>query len=58
MAIRVVAVLAVSLVCTQTFGLGVGSVFATVAVGNAASAVVMVVLYLLTERRLRPSGVR
>jgi MATE family, multidrug efflux pump len=52
MVIRVIAVLAVSLVCTQSLGLGERAVFATVAVGNVASAVVMVTLFLSTERRL------
>jgi Na+-driven multidrug efflux pump len=51
--LRVGGVLAAAVVCTRGLGLGEGAVFASIGVGNVASAAVMVVLFLATERRLR-----
>jgi len=51
MVIRVVAVLGVSIWCTQVLGLGERAVFTTVAVANVLSAIVMIVLFVVTERR-------
>ena len=51
MVIRVVAVLGVSIWCTQVLGLGERAVFTTVAVANVLSAIVMIALFVVTERR-------
>jgi len=51
--LRVGGVLAAAVVCTRGLGLGEGAVFASIGVGNVASAAAMVVLFLATERRLR-----
>ena len=53
MTVRVVAVLAVAVLCTHGLGLGERAVFTTIAVGNVVSAAGMVVLFAVTERRLR-----
>ncbi|HLY39026.1 MAG TPA: MATE family efflux transporter [Candidatus Binatia bacterium] len=52
-AVRVVAVLAVAIVCTRVLGLGEQAVFTTIAVGNVVSAVGLVALFILADRRLR-----
>jgi len=52
MVIRVVGVLVVSIACTQWLGLGERAVFAAIAVANVVSSVVMVTLFLATERRV------
>jgi putative MATE family efflux protein len=51
---RVVAVLAVSLVCTQLLGMGDRAVFAAVAAGNVVSAAAMLALFVLLY--VRPRG--
>jgi putative MATE family efflux protein len=56
MSVRVLAVLAISIVCTQRLGLGERAVFATIAAANMTSAVVMITLFRATERRLRPAA--
>jgi putative MATE family efflux protein len=56
MTVRVLAVLAISIVCTQRLGLGERAVFATIAAANMTSAVVMITLFRATERRLRPAA--
>jgi putative MATE family efflux protein len=53
MSVRVLAVLGISIFCTQRLGLGERAVFATIAAGNVTSAVVMVTLFRATERRIR-----
>ena len=53
MIVRVVAVVAVSLVCTQWLGLGDQAVFVTVAAGNVVSAAVMLTLFVRIERSMR-----
>jgi Na+-driven multidrug efflux pump len=53
MIVRVAAVLVAAIVCTQGLGLGERAVFTVIAAGNVASTVGMVVLFALTERRLR-----
>src|SRR3989442_9037102 len=53
MIVRVVAVLAAAVVCTQGLGLGERAVFATIAAGNVVSAAGLVTLLVLTERRMR-----
>ncbi|MBI1817758.1 MAG: MATE family efflux transporter [Deltaproteobacteria bacterium] len=53
MTVRVIAVLAVSLVCTQWLGMADRAVFISVAVGNVCSAAVMVTLFTRTHRGLR-----
>jgi putative MATE family efflux protein len=53
MFLRVVGVLAAAVVCTRGLGLGERAVFTSIGVGNVASAVAMVALFLVTERRLR-----
>jgi putative MATE family efflux protein len=55
--VRVVGVLVAAVVCTRWLGLDAGAVFAAIAVGNVLSAVVMVTLFLATERRLAPPPV-
>ena len=52
MSLRVVAVVSVSLLCTQYFGLDDSAVFATVAIGNMLSAVIMSFLFWRVERKL------
>ncbi|MGH7893542.1 MAG: hypothetical protein ACREQL_02685 [Candidatus Binatia bacterium] len=52
MTVRVVVVLLVAVGCTQWLGLGERAVFATVSIGNIASAAMMVTLFLVAERRL------
>ena len=52
MIVRVVGVLAASIICTQWLGLGERAVFAAVAVGNVTSSIVMVTLFRMTERRV------
>ena len=52
--VRVVGVLGAAIVCGR-LGLDDRAVFTTVAVGNVLSAVVMVALFVTTERRLRTS---
>jgi len=54
MSIRMVAVLAVALACTQWFGMGDRAVFAAVAVGNALSAAALFVLF----RRVHDGALR
>jgi putative MATE family efflux protein len=53
MTVRVAGVLAAAIVCTQWLGLGERAVFTGIAVANVLSAAIMVVLFTLTERRLR-----
>ena len=53
MFLRVVGVLAAAITCTRGLGLGERAVFTSIGVGNVASAVAMVALFLVTERRLR-----
>jgi Na+-driven multidrug efflux pump len=57
MAVRVVGVLAVSIVCTRSLGMGERAVFIAVSVANGLSAIVMLALFLATERRIQ-SGMR
>jgi Na+-driven multidrug efflux pump len=52
MAIRVLAVLVISMVCTQALGLGERAVFTTIAIANVVSALVMTGLFVAIERRL------
>lgn len=52
MTARVIAVLVAAIACTQWLDLGERAVFAAVAAGNAAAAIGMVVLFVLTERRV------
>ena len=56
MVIRVTGVLVAALVCTRRYGLGDDAVFAVVAIGNAASAVVMVGLFARAERGIAASA--
>jgi Na+-driven multidrug efflux pump len=53
MAIRVAGVLAVSLLCTQWFGLADRAVFITIAAANILSAAIMVTLFLRVQRTWR-----
>ena len=53
--VRVAGVLVAAVVCTQWLGLDEHAVFAAIAAGNVLSAVVMVFLFVATERRLRGS---
>jgi putative MATE family efflux protein len=53
MSIRVVGVLAVAIGCTRWLGLGEDAVFAAVSVANVVSALVMLALFVTTERRIR-----
>lgn len=53
MIVRVAGVLIAAIVCTRWLGLGEGAVFASIAAGNVAGAVVLVALFVATERRLR-----
>jgi putative MATE family efflux protein len=53
MTVRVVGVLVAAVVCTRWLGLGERAVFAAVSVGNVTSAVVMLALFLVTERRIQ-----
>jgi Na+-driven multidrug efflux pump len=55
--VRVVGVLAASLVCVRWLGLDAHAVFAAIAIGNVSSAVVMITLFRSTERRLRAAPV-
>jgi Na+-driven multidrug efflux pump len=52
MVVRVVGVLAVAVVATGWLGLGERTVFTAVAVANALSALVLVTLFVATERRV------
>ena len=52
MVVRVITVLAVAIFCTHNLGLGERAVFTTLAIANVVSTVGMVVLFILTERRL------
>src|SRR6185295_15063022 len=47
---RVVTVVAVSIVCTQVFGLGARAVFATAAAANVMSTLAMTLLFRATLR--------
>ncbi len=51
MTVRMVGVLAGAIVCTQWFGLGERSVFATIALGNVIGATVLLALFAGSERR-------
>src|SRR5262245_51722206 len=51
--VRVALVLGAAIVCTHGLGLGERAVFSAIAVGNVLSAVVMIALFIATERRLR-----
>jgi Na+-driven multidrug efflux pump len=51
MVARVASVLVAAVVCTRWLGLGEGAVFAAIAVGNTAAAVVLVALFVAAERR-------
>jgi putative MATE family efflux protein len=53
MTVRVVGVLATSIVCTQSFGMGEQAVFTAVAVANVLSALIMLGLFRATERRIQ-----
>jgi putative MATE family efflux protein len=53
MVFRTIGVLGVAIVCTHVLGLAEGAVFGTIATANVVSAVVLSVLFVLTERRLR-----
>jgi putative MATE family efflux protein len=53
MVVRVVGVLGVALVCTQWLGMADRAVFATVAVGNVLSAIVMLLLFLRIQHRMQ-----
>jgi putative MATE family efflux protein len=51
--VRVALVLGAAVVCTHGLGLGERAVFSSIAAANVVSAVVMTVLFIATERRLR-----
>src|SRR5205814_507381 len=53
---RTIAVLAAALLLTHGLGLREDAVFTTIAVGNVASAVGLVVLFRASERRLRTAA--
>jgi len=53
MSIRMIAVLAAALVCTQWLGMADRAVFAAVAVGNAVSAAALCVLFARVQARSR-----
>jgi MATE family, multidrug efflux pump len=57
MVVRVVGVLGVALVCTQWLGMADRAVFATVAVGNVLSAIVMLLLFLRIQHRMQVAHV-
>ncbi len=56
MVTRVAAVLVAAIVCTRVFGLGEHAVFVTIALGNVAGAVVLVALFVATQRRARAAA--
>ena len=53
MVTRVAAVLVAAIVCTRVFGLGEHAVFVSIALGNVAGAVVLIALFVATQRRAR-----
>jgi Na+-driven multidrug efflux pump len=55
--VRVIGVLAASIVCVRWLGLDAHAVFTAIAIGNVLSAVVMITLFRSTERRLRAAPV-
>jgi putative MATE family efflux protein len=50
--VRMVTVLVIAIVCTRVLGLGERAVFLTIGLGNIASTIAFVTLFLWTERRL------
>jgi Na+-driven multidrug efflux pump len=58
MLVRVAAVLLAAIVCTQWLGLAEHAVFVGIAVGNVAGAVVLVALFVATERRADAGNAR
>jgi len=54
MVIRVAAVVIVAIVCTSVLGLGEVAVFTTIAIGNVMGALVLLGLFVATERRRSP----
>src|SRR6185436_1910413 len=50
MVTRVAAVLVAAIVCTRVFGLGEHAVFVCIALGNVAGAVVLIGLFVATQR--------
>ncbi len=51
MVTRVAAVLVAAIVCTRVYGLGEQAVFIAIALGNVAGAVVLIALFVATQRR-------
>ncbi|MEO6027914.1 MAG: MATE family efflux transporter [Candidatus Binatia bacterium] len=55
--VRVGGVLVAAIVCTRVFGLGEQAVFACIAIGNVVGGVVLIALFVATERARRRRGV-